>query len=211
MVARNTIYDNGLERKQGIGDLVAAGEILTTLTTIGAGALLAPILANTIISRTGPTAAYADTVDTAQAIVTQISGSGPANVGDTYRFRYINNVAFAATITGVTGVTVTNGIVNASSVKDFLLTVTNPTPSTVVVASITNASTAVTGMTLAQTSLISVGQLVSGTGIAGSTTVVAVIPGVGVTLSANATATNALATLTFNPTITILGIGQGLL
>lgn len=211
MPARNTIYDNGMERKQSIGDLVAGGEIVVTLTTVGAGTLTGALLANTVISRTGPVGAVADTVDTPGAIITAASGSGPANVGDTWRLRYINNVAFAITVTGVTGVTVTNGVVNASSVKDFLITLTNATPSSVQVASITNASPTVTGMTLAQTSAVSVGQLVTGTGIAGSTTVIGVNPGVGVTLSANATATNASASLTFNPTVTILGAGQGLL
>lgn len=211
MPARNTVYDNGMERKQQIGDLVAGGEIVGVLTTVGAGALTGALLANTILSRTGPVGAVADTVGTADTIVSAFSGSGPANVGDTWRLRYINNVAFAITVTGVTGVTVTNGVVNASSVKDFVITITNATPASIQVASTTNASAIVTGMTLAQTSAVSVGQLVSGTGISGGTTVIAVNPGVGVTLSANATATNAAVALTFSPTVTILGAGQGLL
>ncbi len=211
MVARNTVYDNGMERKQAIGDLVAGGEIVGTLTTAGAGALTGALLANTILSRTGPVGAVADTVGTADSIITAAGGAGQVNVGDTWRLRYINNVAFAITVTGVTGVTVTNGVVNASSVKDFLITATNATSASTQVANTVNATTAVTGMTLAQTTAISVGQLVSGTGIAGGTTVTAVIPGVGVTLSANATATNTGVALTFSPTVTLLGLGQGLL
>lgn len=211
MVARNTVYDNGLERKQSIGDLVAAGEFAGNLTTVGAGALTAPLLANTLINRTGPTGAYADTVATADAIVAAASGSGPVNQGDTWRIRYINNVAFAATITGVTGVTVTNPTVNASSVKDFLLTIVNPTPASIAVGSTINASAVITGLTLAQTSAVSVGQLITGAGIPAAATVIAVNPGIGVTISANATATASLVALTFSPVVSILGIGQMLL
>lgn len=211
MTVKNVIYAGSLQRKQQVGDILAGGEIVGTLTTVGAGTLTAALLANTVLSRTGPVGAVADTVDTATAIVNALTGMDPPNVGDTYRLRYVNNVAFAITVTGVTGVTVTNGIVNASSVKDFLITITNATIASIQVASITNASATVTGMTLAQTTAVSVGQLVTGTGISGGTTVIAVNPGVGVTLSANATATNATAALTFSPTVTILGIGQGLL
>jgi hypothetical protein len=53
--------------------------------------------------------------------------------------------------------------------------------------------------------------LVTGTGIPASTTVLSVQPGVGVTLSANATATNNPVALTFSPRYTVLGLGQGLL
>lgn len=211
MAVKNVIYSGSMQRKQQIGDILTGGEIVATLTTVGAGTLTGTLLANTVLSRTGPVGAVADTVDTATAIITALTGIDPPSVGDTYRLRYINNVAFAITVTGVTGVTVTNGVVNASSVKDFLITITNATASSIQVASITNASAVVTGMTLAQTTAVSVGQLVTGAGIAGGTTVIAVNPGVGVTLSANATATNATAVLTFAPTVTILGAGQGLL
>jgi hypothetical protein len=207
-LVKPTVYDNGFQRRQSQGDLAGAAEVVSTLTTAGAGALTGAILATNILSRTGPGGAVADTTDTAANIITAI-GNGQA--GDTWRLRYINNVAFALTVTGVTGVTVTNGVVNASSVKDFLLTLTNATPSSVAVGTTTNASAAVTGMTAAQTALISPGQLVSGTGIAGGTTVLAVNPGVGVTLSANATTTGTLVALTFSPTVTVLGLGQMLL
>jgi hypothetical protein len=50
---------------------------------------------------------------------------------------------------------------------------------------------------------------VSGTGISGGTTVLSVQPGVGVTLSANATATGTLVALTFAPRIEFRGIGTG--
>jgi hypothetical protein len=53
--------------------------------------------------------------------------------------------------------------------------------------------------------------LVTGTGIPASATVLSVQPGVGFTLSANATATNNPVALTFSPRYTVLGLGQGLL
>lgn len=209
--AKYFFRDAAMARVIQQGDIQAGAEIVATLTTVGAGALTGALLANNILSRTGPVGAVADTVDTANNILTAVTSLGyTPQVGDTWRLRYINNVAFAITITGVTGVTVTNGIVNASSVKDFLLTFTNATPTAVkATATTTNASAVVTGIT--DTTGIAVGQLVSGTGISAATTVISVQPGVGVTLSANATATNTNVTLTFAPTATILGLGQGLL
>ena len=59
-----------------------------------------------------PAGAVADTLDTAHNIIAAVPG---ANTGDSWRVRYINNVAFAITWTGVTGVTVVNGIVTAIS------------------------------------------------------------------------------------------------
>jgi hypothetical protein len=200
--------DSGLMRQVSIGDLLGASETLTALATAGAGALTGALLANNIINRTGPGGAVADTLDTAPNIIAAVPG---AATGDSWRIRYINTVAFAITWTGVTGVTVTNGIVNASSVKEFLVVLTNATPQSIATGSTTNASAVVTGMTAAQTALITPGQLITGTGITGGTKVLSVQPGIGVTLDANATATNALVALTFNPVVTVTGLGQGLL
>ena len=205
------VRDSGLQRVAIVGDVVATNDVLTPLTTVGAGTLLAPLLVATILYRTGPTGAYADTTDTAANIIALLSQAG-VQQGDSYRFRHINTVAFACTLTGGAGVTVVNPTVNASSVKDFLVQVTSAAQVSVVGnCSTTNASAVVTGMTQAQTSAISIGQAVSGTGISGGTTVIGIQSGVGVTLSANATATNNPVALTFSPTVTITGIGQGLL
>lgn len=200
--------DNGLMRQVSIGDLLGASEILTALTTAGAGALTGALLANNILNRTGPAGAVADTVDTATNIINAVPG---AATGDSWRLRYLNNTGFAITVTGVTGVTVTNGIVNASSVKDFLIQLTSATPQSISTAATMNASALVTGMSLAATSLVTPGMLVTGAGVTGGTTVLSVQPGVGVTLSANATATAALVALTFNPVVSITGLGQGLI
>lgn len=202
------IRDNALPRILMPGDLEATQDVLTPLTTVGSGTILAQLLAASILYRTGPVGAYVDTTDTATNIISQL---GYAQQYDSYRFRFVNTVAFACTFTGGVGVTVVNPTINASSVKDFLVQITSAAPQTIVAASQTNASAVVTGMTLAQTNAISIGQSVTGTGIPGSTTVIGIQSGVGVTLSANATSTAVINALTFSPTVTITGIGQGLL
>lgn len=210
MLTHMNIRAEGFVRPLQRGDIVSGGgEIVATLTTAGAGTLTGALLANTILSRTGPGGPVADTVDTADAIVAAL-GTDVVS-GDSYRLRYINNTAFAITVTGVTGVTVTNGVVNASSVKDFLITLDNATRASVTTGTTTNGSAVIIGMSAAATALITPGQLIVGTGIPANATVLAVNPGVGVTISANATATGSLVSLTFNPKVTVLGLGQGLL
>ena len=178
------------------------------------------MLTNDIISRTGPTGAVNDTTDTAANILLQLSTSGVPSAlitvgsplvqtGDNWRIRYVNNVAFAITMVGGTGVTVVNPTINASSVKDFSLAITAGGEQTIAAVSQTNGSAILTGMNLQQTSQIQVGQTVSGSGLSG--TVLSIQPGVGVTLSANASSTLAINAATFSPSITITGIGQMLL
>lgn len=211
-LAKPLFRDAAMMRVAQQGDINGSAETVSTLTTVGAGALTGAILATNILSRTGPVGAVADTTDTANNIVLAVSAAGYVpQAGDTWRLRYINNVAFAITVTGVTGVTVTNGVVNASSVKDFLITLTNTTPQFIGVGNSTNGSAIITGLDMGETPFISPGMLVSGTGIPGGTTVLSVQVATGVTLSANATATNSNIAFTFSPTVTILGLGQGLL
>lgn len=198
----------------GTGELYGMNEIVGgSLTTAGAGALLSAILANNIINRTGPTGAVADTTDSADAI---IAATG-LKTGGSYRCRFVNNVAFAITITAPDAtVVVTNPIVNASSVKDFLITAVNATRQTVVPAvGTTNGNKILTGFSDAQLALITPGMLVTGTGIGASAKVVGVGNGQ-VTVDVNSSATAAAGagtgvTVTFNPNVTILGIGQMLL
>lgn len=205
--------DNGIVRNMQLGDVLSQMENFQALATVGAGTILAPMLVSSLFNRTGPTGAYVDTTDTASNIINYIASFGSGDqTGDTWRFRFVNTVAFACTFTGGTGVTIVNPTVNASSVKDFLVQVTSAAPQTTVGnASQTNASAVITGMTLAQTNAISIGQLVTGTSIPANAYVIGIQSGVGVTISANATATIAPNALTFSPSLTITGIGQGLL
>ncbi len=215
-IAKTLIQDGALVRQVTQGDILAGGETINaTLTTAGAGTILGSQLTAGILSRSGPGGAFNDTTDTAANIIAaMLGGLGNTGIqnGTTMRLSYINTVAFAMTLVAGTGVTLGSNVnCAASSVKDYLITVTNGTPTSVQVCNTTNASAVVTGMTQAQTSQLSVGQLVSGTGISGGTTVLSIQSGTGVTLSANATATNVTVALTFNPTVTINSLGQKLL
>lgn len=203
------ISDAGTPRQVTTGDIIAGAEAYNTYSWAGSGTLFGYLLAGNILKRVAPTGAYTDTVDTSANILAAISPTGSVQAGTTWRFKYINTAAFAMTLATNTGVTiVANGNVNASSVKEYLITVTNGTPPQIFSGSITSGSPVVSGLTPSQLQLLSVGMLVSGAGISVNTTIV----GIGtssLTLSANATATNPLVSLTFNPTITIEGIGQG--
>lgn len=221
-LVRSAVYDNGIVRMQGNGDLVALGEKITSLATVGTAAITGAQLATGILSRSGSVAGYADTFPTADDLVNSLLSqfytgtAGPANsVGispDTaFRLRVINTVAFADTVAAPdTSVTLgANTAISASSWKDFLITIQNGTPPKAVAGTTTNASASVTGM--ADTSGITNGMLVTGTGIPASTTVLGVTPGVGVTLSANATASNVGTALTFRPRYRVDSLGGGTL
>jgi hypothetical protein len=163
-----------------------------------------------------PSAAAADTIDTAANIINALNGgigNQSVQAGSSFRVRWLVSTAFATTVAAQanSGVTVTNGAIAASSWKDFLVTVVNPTPQQTIPANTTNGSAVVTGMNLQQTSLLSVGMVVTNAvnGLQGAT-ITGVQAGVGVTLSANANATSTFpVALTFSPTITVQGIGQG--
>lgn len=225
-IFKPVIYDGGLQRQIQQGDVLGGAESLAALSTAGAGTLTAALLTSGIINRTGPTGAYTDTTDTAANIVSNLianynyqtsataglPGGAAVQPGTTFRLRYINTVAYAMTLAAGSGVTlVGTTTVNASSVKDYLITVTNGTPTQVFAANTTNSSAVITGLNQFQTSLLSVGQAVTGAGIAASSVIVSIQPGVGVTLNNNATATGSLIALTFSPTVSITGLGQGLL
>lgn len=93
----------------------------STLTTVGAGTLLAALLATGHLHRTGPTAGFADTIDTG----VNIDAAFPnLQIGDHILVRYIASVAFAATITAAAGVTLKTAAANnviAASTSAFLL------------------------------------------------------------------------------------------
>lgn len=227
---RNEVIDSQLMP----GDVVIGGESLLNgaLVTIGAGTLTGAIIATGIINRTGPTAGYTDTTDTSTAILAALAGNSPGPVvepGSTFRLRFINTVAFLMTLAAGTGVKLGAGSTlnaAASTWREYILTILNSSPPVTLNCSTTNASAAVTfnlppGMVAlpigpgVQAINITPGMTVSGTGITAGTTVIGVTNGqggiTGVTLSANATATNNPVSLTFSPTIQIDSIGSGTL
>ncbi len=207
--------DNGFVRDVNNGDVVAGGEVIGVLGTVGAGSLTAALITGySIISRTGPVGAYADTVATASDIIAALAVNGQTpNPGSTHRLRILNTVAFINTITANTGVTL-SGVtaIAASSFRDFLVTLTNTTNASIAVASTTNANATLTGISTASLALITPGMSVTGTGIAASTVVTGVNMTAGtVTLNNNATATGSLVAITFSPSVSIAGIGGGLI
>lgn len=214
-VAKSVIYDGFAQRQLMTGDTLAAAEVYPATIATTNVTYTGQQLASGFIARS-PGGASVETIDTAVNILAAISG-GLGNVGVqngiTFRCRVQVTTAFAATLTATanTGITVTLGVVNASSTKDFLITVTNGTPAQTVVANSTNASAVLTGMSLATTALLSPGMVITNA-VVGTQgfTILSVQPGVGVTLSGNATSTAANQAFNFSPTITIQGIGQGL-
>lgn len=211
MLAKFMTRDGGFTRPVGLGDLVGAAEGAgSALATVGAGTLLAALLVTNILTRTGPTAGYTDTTDTSANIIAAL-GSG-VQAGDTFRFKYINTVAFAMTLAAGTGVTLgINPNTAASSVKEYLVRVTNATPTATVVGNLDGTTAVITGLDFSETSLLSIGQVVSGTGITGGTTIIGIVPGVSITLSAVTTAAGNNIAITAIPTVSITSLGQGLL
>lgn len=110
-----------------IADLAggAAGIVNTNITTVGNGTLTAAAIAGGLITRTGPTAVYTDTTDTAAAIFAALPG---ATVGDSFILRIKNGTAFAQTLAAGTGVTLPGAIVVApESIADYLVVLTSAT------------------------------------------------------------------------------------
>jgi len=113
---RINVVDSGLARPAAAGDGPLLNIVDSALTTVGAGTLLASIIQTGLLLRTGPTAAYADTIDTGANLDAAMPNLA---VGDTLDFWYSNNVAFACTITAAAGVTLgtaaANNVVPANS------------------------------------------------------------------------------------------------
>ena len=212
------VYDGSLQKQLALGDVLAQREtipatVATTTTTI-TGAQLA---AGFILRSHG--SAGTDTIDSAANIIAAISGgvgSNGVSPGTTWRVRWLVSTAFATTVTATanTGITVTNPTVNASSCKDYLVTVVNGTPASAVQATTVSGSAVISGLTAAQCAALSVGMVVTNA-VANlqAQTIIAINSGSGtVTLSGNANATNTTpVTINFSPVITLYGIGQGLL
>lgn len=106
---RLKVEDNGMARLSQAGDGPVLNLRDTALTTAGAGTLLAALLTSGFILRTGPTGAYADTIDTGANLDAAFPN---AAVGDTLDVFFSNSVAFACTITAATGVTLKTATAN---------------------------------------------------------------------------------------------------
>lgn len=215
-VLKTVVMDGNMVRLVAQGDTVAGAEVIPATIATNAITITGQQLGGGFILRS-TTGAGTDTIDSAANLITALTaGLGLAGIpnGLSFRCRWIQTAAFAITVqaTANTGVTVTRGTINASSCKEFLVTVINGTPAAAVVGNTTNASAVVTGMTEAQTRLLTPGMIVTNavSGLQG-TTILSVQPGVGVTMSANANATAAGVAINFSPVVLVEGIGQGLI
>ncbi len=214
---------DGMQRDIVPGDVLNRFESVTTLANAASVTLSFAQLTAGILNRTGPAGAYGDTTPTASDIVNGILGQNavqfpgattPAGVqpGSTFWLKYINNIAAIATLVAGAGVTLAGTTaIAASSVRNYLVTILNGTPPQTFAANTTNASAVVTGLSQAQTQLLSPGMLVTGTGIPALAQIASIQPGVGITLSANATATGSLVSLAFTPRVEVRGVDQSLL
>lgn len=216
MIVKNMVWDGSQQRPMQVGDVRGEGEVIPATISTTAITISGQQLSSGFILR-NPGAAGTDTIDTAANLIAAIaSGIGSIGVqpGTTWRCTWIVSTANAVTVqaTANTGVTVTNGTVNASSVKEFLCTVVNGTPAQTFAVNSTNTSAVLTGLTAAQTALLSVGMVVTNAalGLQGQT-IISIQPGAGVTMSGNANSTAVGTALTFSPVVTVYGIGQKLL
>lgn len=118
---------------QQIASVLAGGDPAVTantaITTVGAGTLTAAAIVGGIITRSGSTAVYTDTTDTAALIY----AAAPTAVNQSWLVTIKNTVAFPQTIAGGTGVTVSGiTIVPALSATTFLFTLSSTTTATMV-------------------------------------------------------------------------------
>lgn len=105
---------------------------ITALTTVGAGTVTAAGIVGRTVLRSGPTAAFTDTTDTAAAIIAALPAGTP--VGAAFTFTYINSVAQVCTFSSGSGVTLKNiagstasVTVAPKSIVHFLVTVASAT------------------------------------------------------------------------------------
>lgn len=83
---------------------VSAATVNTAVTTAAGTTLTAAAITGGLITRTGPTAVFTDTTDTAAAIIAALPG---AVSGQTFYITIVNKTAFTQTLAGGTGVTLT--------------------------------------------------------------------------------------------------------
>jgi hypothetical protein len=193
-------------RPQGPGDSIMEMTQPVAITTAGSGTITAQALIGTLIERTGPAGAFNETLETADNLIAAVPNLSP---GDSFEVTYRNTVAFAATLVAAEGAELFGAFtgVAASSVRRFLVTVFSNLRRQSFLASSTNASPTITGLTQAQAQLLQPGMGISAaSGITAGTTILSVNSVTGtVTLSANATVTQQIA-MTFFPRYNIRGL-----
>lgn len=111
---------NAISNAANLGTL-GAGNVLTSDTTVGAATLSAAEMVGGLIARSGSVAAFTDTTDTGTALDAALGNA--AITGANWLLEIKNTTAFAETIAGGTGVTVSGRtVVTPNSVGTYLLT-----------------------------------------------------------------------------------------
>jgi hypothetical protein len=188
-------------RQQGPGDLVMEQTQQSTNTTAGSSTLAAASIGTGYLERTGPGGAFNDTLDTADNLMAANPQLSP---GDAFEFLYRNTVAFAATLVAAEGAELAGA--PASAVRRFLVSVLASARRQSFLATTTNASAVISGLTQAQVQTLMPGMGVTGTNVPASTTVLSVNSVTGtVTMSATATGT-AQNAMTFFPRYNVRGL-----
>ncbi len=82
----------------------AQPEVITALTTVGAGTITGAGIAGGVTNRTGSTSAFTDTTDTAANIIAAIYNGV---TGSAFEYTYFNNTGFVATLAAGSSVTLT--------------------------------------------------------------------------------------------------------
>lgn len=220
----------GFERGMYPGDTALLARSITAISTVGAGIWTATAIASGYIRRTGPTAAYADTLDTANNIINSLKGNSPgvaSMIGLSLEFTVANTVAFINTVTAARGIVLgtVGGALNiaASQTKDFLLTIQNDSQEVTIPGIATGNTTFTFSLQPGQSALpigpapgsfnITPGMIVTaggGTGAVGANaTVVSVKLGqggiVGIVCSVNIAAT--ITALIFSPRLELNNVG----
>jgi hypothetical protein len=228
----------GMEHLLTPGEIMLLGEniLAGAISTAGAGTWTGASIATGIINRTGPTAGYTDTTDSAANIIAALAGNGAGIVdaGSTFRLLVRNTVAYAMTFAAGTGVVEGTGTLNiaSSTVREYILTVLNSSPQQQYqmtgnsgypelyfgynVGSSGVAPSSVTSIPLqgsngsAGSFTATPGASVSGTNVASGATILGLIEGpggvIGVTLSTNNTGA-VNGAISFGPTVQIDSIG----
>ncbi len=166
VTSATTVTINGQAVFTSAFTVTSPTEVNTAISTAGAGTLTAAGIAGGLITRTGPTAVYTDTTDTAVAIVAAVTN---AFVGQSFELSIKNTVPFVATLAAASGVTLSGQtLIPGNSVLRALVTFTSLT-------AVSIRGIAVVPMTTppleAVTALTTVGAgTITGAGIAGGVT-----------------------------------------
>lgn len=111
---------------------------ISTLNAVGATTIPASNFVAGVTKRTGATADFTDTTTTAVLLFAAVPS---AYIGQTFKYTYINNTLFQATVHAGVGVTLTDTVIPAGYSATFLVTFTSKTATAITLIGIQNNTT----------------------------------------------------------------------